>query len=263
MKKILNVPTNNIKTHVKGTTWSGPKTNIFSAVWNLKQALSSGRKTRLIKVRNEECQYPIKVRNANLDFRTYKFYLGYPETYNNILNSNRSDFDKHLSLNYVSAFGTEEAINTYYETGYLSKNNFHGIGKSHLVKVVDIIDYLAKNKDDKAKIYFDQYLNPDTRDTKFFFDFFTKEHGNEWEIKYFNRKLWVVQLLDNEDVNYKMPTVIKILNAVISPVIYLIKFIPKKNVLQMPEYKCVTFRIGDVTNGYAVEFHIPKKFNFK
>jgi hypothetical protein len=68
----------------------------------------------------------------------------------------------------------------------------------------------------------------------------------------------VVELLD-KDANVKIPVGVKILNVVMTP----LKYIPKKSVLRMPEYKLVTFRVGDVINGLSIEFHIPKKFGFK
>ncbi len=44
---------------------------------------------------------------------------------------------------------------------------------------------------------------------------------------------------------------------------YPLKFIPEMSVLKMDDYKNITFRLGGITNGFAVEFQIPKKFSFK
>lgn len=54
------------------------------------------------------------------------------------------------------------------------------------------------------------------------------------------------------------PTWLKIVNALISP----LRFIPQYSNLDMGTYKCHTFRIGDVTNGFTIEFQMPKKFSF-
>lgn len=75
--------------------------------------------------------------------------------------------------------------------------------------------------------------------------------------KKFKHKVWVVVLYYNHK-KYKAPVLVHILNWVLYP----LKFIPKKSVMIMPEYRLVTYRIGGVTNGYNVEFHIPKKFSF-
>jgi hypothetical protein len=75
--------------------------------------------------------------------------------------------------------------------------------------------------------------------------------------KKFNHKLWVVVLYYNHK-KFKAPLLVHILNVLANP----LKFIPKKSVLQMDEYKCVSFRVGSVVHGYTIEFQIPKKFNF-
>lgn len=54
----------------------------------------------------------------------------------------------------------------------------------------------------------------------------------------------------------KLPFWVKLINIITYP----IRFIPKQSILRMKEYTCYTYRIGDVTHGYSVEFHIPKKF---
>ena len=76
--------------------------------------------------------------------------------------------------------------------------------------------------------------------------------------KEFKKKVWVVVLYYNHK-KYKVPFFVHVLNVLAWP----LKFVPEKSVLKMDTYKCVTYRIGDVINGFAVEFHIPKKFSFK
>jgi hypothetical protein len=83
--------------------------------------------------------------------------------------------------------------------------------------------------------------------------------GQEEIIKTFKRNLWVVQLLNNNQPKPKTPLLVYILNWIIYPM----KFIPKKSVLNMKNYKKITFSIGSVMNGFSVEFNIPKKFSFK
>ena len=54
-------------------------------------------------------------------------------------------------------------------------------------------------------------------------------------------------------------TLMVLIKIVITP----LKFIPERRVMIMDNYKWITYRIGDVTNGITVEFHIPKKFSFR
>lgn len=76
--------------------------------------------------------------------------------------------------------------------------------------------------------------------------------------KKFKHKVWVVVLYYNHK-KFKAPILVHVLNFLAYP----LKFIPKKSVMVMKEYKLIWYRIGSVTNGYTVEFHIPNKFSFK
>lgn len=87
---------------------------------------------------------------------------------------------------------------------------------------------------------------------------FFDRHISKHVVKQFKRKLWVVAL-DGKDENVKIPFGVKVLNVFYTP----LKYIPKHSVLRMDKYTLHTFRVGGVTNGYSVEFHIPKKFSFK
>jgi len=247
------------------TNWSSPKTNIIAALLDLRQALQSGHPAALRRVRNEDCAFPIKVRLYDTDFRNYKFSSGQPSTVNAIkADKQMTDFQKHLSLNYITAYGTQEAMDRYYSIGVLGADNFEGAGRSHLVNVDDYIKWLEIDNCESggdvelAKMYRTQYRTPENNDIGFLFTFYSPEQKATHAIKTFKHKLWVVELLD-KDANVKVPVGVKILNVVMTP----LKYIPKKSVLRMPEYKLVTFRVGDVINGFSVDFHIPKKFGFK
>lgn len=243
------------------TNWSSPKTNIIAGLLDLRQALQGGQNARLIRARNEDCGHPIRVKQHDEDFRNYKFSIGYCSSVNKIkADPNLSDFEKHLSLNYISVFGSEEAMQHYYSTGELSADNFKNMGRNHLVDVDDYIKWLEQNKEyDLADMYTIQYHALEhLNDTQHLFNFFRPERQSEYSVKTFKNKLWVVELLD-ASVKTKVPLAITILNVLCFP----LKFIPKKSVLRMPEYKVVTFRVGAVTSGFSVEFQIPKKFSFK
>jgi len=243
------------------TSWSAPKTNLFQGIWSLRNALANGYKAKLVRMRNEDCVYPIGANINNTNFRDYEFSIGYQSTIDEINKTNRPDFIKHLSLNYISVFGTEEAIQQYYKTGVLSYNNFHSTGINHLVHVDDYIKFLDASGDiSRANKYRWQYRNPNTTSQPSFFDFFRlKNNQIKWNLKKFKHKLWVVALLDEKEIQPKVPLLIYPFNALA----YLLKFIPKKSILKMSEYTNVTFRVGGVSNGYSIEFQIPRKFSFK
>ena len=228
---------------------------------DLRKALASGYKAKLIRAYNEQCEYPIKEKNQDSDFRNYEHSIGYASSINKIkADPNRSEFEKHLTLNYVSVFGSEEAMKRYYETGVVSADNFKNMGRAHLVRVDDLIKFLEDERDyQRANMYKQQYRSPEHVDnTSHFFDFFRYKHGSPYAVKKFKSKLWVVQLQGKEE-KVKVPAVIKVLNTLMYP----LKYIPQRSVLRMPEYRLVSYRVGDVINGFKVEFQIPKKFSFK
>ncbi len=246
---------------IKGTNWTSPKTNIIAGMLDLRSALASGYKAKLIRARNEECEFPVTEKLQNKDFRNYEFSIGYGSSVNKIkAAANMTEFEKHLALNYVSVFGSEEAMKRYYETGVLSADNLKNMGRAHLVHVDDLIKFLEDTRDyQRANLYKQQYRAPEhANDTTHLFDFFRYKHGSAYALKRFKHKLWVVQLQGKEE-KVKVPVVIKFMNFVLYP----LKFIPQRSVLRMPEYKQVSYRVGSVTNGYEIEFQIPKKFSFK
>lgn len=249
-------------TTIKHTNWSSPKTNILAAANDLRKALSYGYKAKLIRARNEDCLSPIKVKKEDLDFRNYEFNTGIYTSINKIKEeTNKSDFEKHLTLNYVNAFGCEKAMKRYYNTGVLGADNLKNRGRSHLVQVDELIKFLRDNGNyDRANIYERQYRSPEhMNDTSHFFDFYRYKHGSQWTLKQFKRKLWVVQLLDKDEKQPKISFQLHVLNVIMYP----LKYVPKKSVFHMPEYKLVSYSVGSVINGFKVEFQIPKKFSFK
>lgn len=246
---------------MKNSNWSTPKTNILAGMLDLRKALASGQNAVLVKARNEDCTHPIRVKIHDEDFRNYQFSSGHVSSREEIRNDNSmSEFDKYLSMNYKACYGTQEAVNRYYESGLLSADNFKGYGTCHLVKVKDMIAYLKfRGNNELAENYIKQYLSPEAANQKYFFDFYRYKHGSPWAIKEFKKKLWVVQLLNKDEKKASIPTMVKVLNTVLYP----LKYVPRKSVLKMDEYTNITYRIGGITNGFSIEFQIPKKFDFK
>jgi len=240
----------------RNTSWTTPKRNFLAGVNDLRKALAAGYNARLIREWNEKCDYPIRISNFAKDFKSYKFNYGTLSTRNEIINNtSMNDNEKYITLNYINVFGTKEAKEKYYKTGKLSKDNFKSGGVSHLVNVKDAIDFHQKIGDfEYAKILEIKYISGDPN-TKHFYDFYSQT-TSIWTAKKFKRKVWVVELIDEGSPNYTFLT--KLLTILVYPT----KFIPQKDVLDMDDYKLVTFRIGDVKNGFSVEFHLPKKFSF-
>lgn len=243
------------------TNYSLPKTNILSALNCLRSALNSGHNARLIKMYNEDCAFPIKMENKYVesDFKKYEFNIAYISTRKEIQErTDLSDFEKYLSLNFKTCYGTQEALETYYNTGVLSAYNFKGIGRSYLVKVSDLIKFHNDKGDWEYVEHFSHY-DVNKPDRRHFFDFFRlKKENDKWTVKNFKHKLWVVELLSNNEPKVKIPFMVHVLNFLAYP----LKFIPKRRVLRMSEYTYYSFRVGSVTNGYGIQFQIPKKFSF-
>ena len=243
------------------TNWSTPKTNIFAALNELRRALAAGQNARLIRMRNEDCQFPIKVKQQNTDFRNYEFQNGTLQSRESISKDDKSVFQKYLSLTYKTCYGTPEAKDRYYETGLLSPDNFKGMGTSHLVKIEDMVVFMMSTGDEeRAEMFAKQYLDSTTGHETHFFDNFKYMHGSPWAVKLYKRRLWVVELLGDEKAELSLGTGIAV--TVLKAIIYPTKFIPRRSVLRMSDYKCVTYRIGSVVNGFSVEFNVPKRFSF-
>lgn len=247
------------------TSWSSPKRNIIAALLLLRSALAAGQNARLIRMRNEDCAFPIREKHVDEDFRNFEFSSGHLSTRADIYNNtSMSEMEKYLSLEFKTCYGTEEAMLHYYETGLLSPDNFKGIGRSHLVKVRDMVHFLISTGDiERAEMFKHQYLTEEGSKERHFYDFYRYKHGSPWATKKFKNKLWVVELLSKDEPKAKVPWAVTILNIVLAPLFFIMKWIPRRSVLKMDDYKCVTFRVGDVTNGMSIEFHMPKKFSFK
>jgi len=247
------------------TNWSSPKTNLFAAINDLRKALSSGHNAVLVREYNENCLHPIRIKKEQ-DFRQYESSYTTISSRKEILESkNMSEFDKHLSLNYTQCFGTQEAVDTYYNTSKLTKDNIKGMGRAHLVKVTDLIKLLNDlGETERANMYYDHYIcsAKGSENKRHMFNFFKTDYNNVWGMKKFKQKLWVVELHDKK-VKTNIPTTQKVLIKILNVCLHPLKYIPKKSTLKMPDYTNHTFRIGGVKNGFSIEFQIPKNFSFK
>jgi hypothetical protein len=244
--------------------YSTPKRSFIGGVNDLRQCLAYGLKGRLIRAKNEDCNFPITEKNKNNNFRCYNLSHSVPSTYNEILNNkNYNEFEKHLSLNYIHNYGTKEAVEAYYKDGILTKDNFLGVGVSHLVNVDDAIKFFISINDEWADNLTLIYRTPSTRDERHWFSFFQLKNGyHKYNIKHFKHKVWIVEML-NEKQSVELPVLHSVLIKILNTVLYPLKYIPTKRVLRMDKYTQYAFRIGSVFNGYEIQFQIPKKFSFK
>jgi len=183
---------------MKNTHWSKPTRNIFKAIQQLRAAIAAGYRAKLIRARNEDCWHPIRNKKADTDFRNYEFQIGLTKSYQGIIDDpDMSDFEKHLSTNYITRYGTPEAVEHYYSTGELTADNDKGIGRSHLVHIQDYIDYLKDSRSGHQWVnHFSRQYNPANAYTGevHWFDFYRYKHGSPYAVKKFRTKLWVVQL---------------------------------------------------------------------
>jgi|ERR1035437_5591565 hypothetical protein len=252
------------------TNWSSPKTNLISGINDLRKCLAFGYKAKLIRILNEDCQHPIQLDKDKLskDFREYVFAYGTVTTKAEI-NADKamSEFEKYLSLNYKICYGTEEAVEKYYATGILSSGNILTMGRSHLVKVSDFIDFLNKSKDKFDLDYLDYakqfYHYTDLTDDRHFYDYFRLKNAQERTAKHFKHKLWAIEMCGKDEEIIKPKVMIRVIMTVINILLTPLKFIPERRVLIMPDYKWINYRVGDVTNGYSIDIHVPNKFSFK
>jgi len=252
-----------MKTEVKRrTNWSSPCLNIFAALNALRKALAYGQKARIIRMYNEECDSPIYEEVKHEDFRDFEFSVGLMTNIDAVkANKYYTEFEKYLTLNYRACFGTPEAVENYYKTGVLTKDNIMSGGRSHLVKAVDLHMYYEDHGDvERAKNTLQQYITGEIAHENHWWDFFRlKSNLSYRKPKHFRRKLWVVELLDETAKTPSTPWLVYLLDWLAVP----LKYIPRRSVLRMPTYTNYNFRVGGVTNGYDIQFQIPKKFSFR
>jgi hypothetical protein len=242
------------------THWSEPKRTLLAGLNDLRKALAAGFNAQLIRLANEDCSYPIKIKNSITDFRAYEFSIGLLRTRQQIEADERMpEFEKHLSLNYKTCYGTQKAVDRYYQTGQLSSENFEGVGRSHLVLIKDMVRFFRVTDKDRAEMFDSQYFGETTGTETHFFDIYRLGRQHDvYTIKRFKRKLWVVELIKDGQPKPKTPLMVYVLNALAYP----LKFVPERSVLKMGDYKVVTYSIGSVRHGYNIQIHVPKKFSF-
>jgi hypothetical protein len=249
------------------TSWTAPKTTFLQGMNDLRKCLAGGHRARLIRAWNHECEFPqlLDKNELSKDFREYEFAYGTLRTKEEIRNDSQlSDFEKTLSLEYHACFGTADAVERYYATGELSRDNLKGVGRSHLVRVVDMVEFLLRSVDPKDRQWAKEWYHyASTEDNRHFYDTFRLKSAQYRTPKTFKHKLWVVQMLDKDEPLEKLSMIQRFIFASIVALVSPLKFIPEVRKVDMGDYIWTTYRIGDVTHGLTFEIHRGKKFSFK
>jgi hypothetical protein len=229
------------------TNWSEATLNPFKAFSNLVSCLRSGNNAWIEKQENGKQSYPLVEDNPDLSKMKYwkcdsqLFARDWENNQQEILDDDKLlPMAKTLMTEYTVLYGSQEEYDAYLQTGVAK---FNGIGKQFFVKY-----------DDLLKIRKEEGIEMDSS-TRFYPMVSPIERYKR--VLKTKRKVYVI-VMDYEDKK-PLPIWLKIINVVTYP----FRFIPKQSVLRMDDYTNYTFRIGDVCNGYSVEFQIPKKFSFK
>lgn len=130
------------------TNWTTATTNYAHALSGLISAIEAGKNAWIEIRRNGDQDYPLMIPNPNLDHpKAWTMSYGTIRNEMDIINHKfLNETEKDLTNNYTTAFGSQEAVDRYYETGVLTKENFLGVGICHAVKIEDAIEY-RKNDD--------------------------------------------------------------------------------------------------------------------
>lgn len=229
------------------TTYTTATQNPFKAFRSLISALQSGYDAVILRRENDaKLSFPIKITHDYKDIDSFVstgsyFTNNWEKVKKQIEESDLHPIIKDLKLNYTTAFGSEEEYKNYLKTG---KVYFTGMGKCFFIKYKDLIE--TRKEENLA-------LNEKTR----FVLTIVPKTGKYYEIKKLKRKVFVIGIKSTE--NFNLPIWFKIYRVLVYP----FRLIPSKSILNMPEYKKITYRIGGVVNGFTLDLHIPKKFSFK
>lgn len=130
------------------TSWAEATTNYATALAGLISAIEAGKNAWIEIRKNGDQDFPIMIPNPALNHpKAWTMSYGTLRNEVDLLNHTYlNETEKDLTLNYTVAFGTQEAIDRYYETGILTKDNFLGVGICHAVRIEDAIEF-RKNID--------------------------------------------------------------------------------------------------------------------
>ncbi|MDF2880206.1 MAG: hypothetical protein K0R54_763 [Clostridiaceae bacterium] len=130
------------------TAWTKATEDYTEAMVGLLSAIDAGKNAWIEIRKNGDQDIPIMISNPELDHpKNWTMFYGCRRNLKELENrSYINDMEKELTYNYTTCFGPEKAVDNYYATGQLTKDNFFGIGMCHAVKISDCIEY-RKNTD--------------------------------------------------------------------------------------------------------------------
>ena len=218
----------------KMSIWNTPKKSLFKALIDFINCVSFGYECSLIRIDNEKCNPFIKRKNPILNnINNWSSSYGTPE--------NRKELEEKKYFNKIER---ELTLNYYYNfNNYLCCNGHNFIflpGKTRGCPKCGEVNYKQSCKIKKRK----------KAESVFFYTHWKPKQGIPYYIPDNIGKVWVIKM-ENKKVN------------LITKILYLLKWIPRKSILNIGNCKNITFRIGSISNGYSVEIQIPKKFSFK
>ena len=228
------------------TNWSEATLNPFKAIGNLISCLRDGNNAWIERQENGKQDYPLLEENPDLSKIEYwkcsmqPYSDDWETTKQEILDDPKLlPMAKTLMTEYCTMFGSQQEYDAYLQTGVAK---FGGIGKQFFVKYDDLIKQRKSEgteMDGSTRFY--PMVSPIERYK---------------QVSKTKRKVFVIV---NDNKEARLPRWVRAINVITYP----LRFIPKRSVLRMDDYTNYTFSIGAVSNGYSVEFQIPKKFSFK
>ena len=129
------------------TNWTEATTNASKAILGLISCLESGYNAWIEVRDNGEQDYPIKIKNPELNNPfNWTMSYGVARNENEMIKHNYfNETEKDLTYNWVACFGDKEAIKLYQENGgVITKGLIHGIGICSPVRIKDA-NFYRKN----------------------------------------------------------------------------------------------------------------------
>lgn len=123
----------------KKLNWSKATVNVSEALVSLISCIEAGRNAWIEVMKNGEQDFPIKKKNPALDNpHNWEMNYGSPRKHQEIANHQFfNDTEKDIVENWTDAYGTEEAVKAYEETGEIKEGLLLSSGKACLVRQED------------------------------------------------------------------------------------------------------------------------------
>jgi len=139
--------------------WSQATTTLLDALISAKSAIDFGYLSIIVYKQNELQESPAVEHNPLLkdpfNWKQICAYYGTPEDKTKAIDKANTDTEKELLSNWCQVFGTQQAINTYQQTGEVTKDLNLGGGIATIVKRADIVKYMKANGEEERAHYWE------------------------------------------------------------------------------------------------------------